>query len=79
VLVGGGGGWRDREGKEGEEGKGVLEPLTGLTGGKEYMMIVKAVQRRRTQLEKRPRGPIQKGPWAMLSRPLIKRQTTGMA
>ena len=60
--------------------KGSLLPAaTGIAGGKLYMIRVNRVQRRRTTLETRPRGPIQKGPWRMLLRPLRRRQVTGMA
>ena len=57
----------------------LLFGRTGYTDGKEYMMRVKAVQARRTMFEKSPIGPIQKGPWAMLLRPRIRRQIIGMA
>lgn len=52
---------------------------TGYTDGKEYMIRVKAVQARRTMLEKSPMGPIQKGPWGMLLRPRMRRQVIGIA
>ena len=55
-----------------------LSGSTGLTVGKEYMISVKHVQTKSTQFAKRPRRPIQKGPWGMLFRPRMRRQMTGM-
>ena len=60
-------------------GEDILPGLTGMAGGKEYMISVKAVQASRTMFATKPRVPIQKGPWGMELRPRMRRQMTGMA
>ncbi len=40
----------------------LLPPVTGLAGGNEYMIMVKQVHSSNTTLDKRPKGPNQKGP-----------------
>ncbi|KAI9880745.1 MAG: hypothetical protein M1830_000634 [Pleopsidium flavum] len=62
-----------------KEGKHLLLAITGTTGGNEYMMSVNSVHMSRTMFEKRPIGPSQKGPWRMLFRPRMRRQTMGIA
>ena len=56
----------------------LLPAMTGITGGKEYIINVKHVHNSKTIFENNPTGPNQKGPCLMLSRPLISRQTTGI-
>ena len=64
--------------EEKTEGENSLPPRTGFAGGKEYITSVNAVQASSTIFAKRPRRPIQKGPWGMVARPRRRRQRTGM-
>jgi hypothetical protein len=53
--------------------------VTGIRAGKEYMMTVNSVQNRRMMFEKKPKRLSQNGPWRIVSRPLRRRQITGIA
>ena len=64
--------------RKAEKGSDLLPATTGLIGGKEYITSVNAVHSNNTILLNIPTGPSQKGPWRILFRPRMRRQTTGM-